>query len=259
MTHSFTPYPDINDLLTFLLEHIQAILGEQFVGMYLYGSLTTPDFDYDSSDIDYLVVTRDAIRGEKLDALIAMHRQIGKQDSKWATEIEASYIPLAAIRRHSPIPMEHPHIDRGGCTLLVEPHHMDWIIQRHVLLTRGIVIAGQPINTLIDPIAADELKQAVRDLLAFWWQPMIIDATTLEQNGAGYLPYAIMTMCRILYTLENGTVISKPQAAQWAIEWLDNDLAQLVKRAVENRNGTPLITIADVQRMIGYTVEQASV
>ena len=37
----------------------------------------------------------------------------------------------------------------------------------------------------------------------------------------GYQAYAILSMCRVLYTLEFGTVVSKPAAARWAQGTLD--------------------------------------
>ncbi len=38
-------YPEAKEVLDVLLEEVRSILGSQFVGMYLYGSLTSGDFD----------------------------------------------------------------------------------------------------------------------------------------------------------------------------------------------------------------------
>ena len=43
-----TPYPDVNSVLQHFLAQIQAILGDAFTGMYLYGSLAQGDFDHNS-------------------------------------------------------------------------------------------------------------------------------------------------------------------------------------------------------------------
>ena len=51
-----TLYPEVNIVLDVLVPEVQAILGDQFVGMYLYGSLAYGGFDVDS-DVDYVVVT----------------------------------------------------------------------------------------------------------------------------------------------------------------------------------------------------------
>jgi hypothetical protein len=35
-------------------------------------------------------------------------------------------------------------------------------------------------------------------------------------HSSEYQAYAIVTMCRVLYTLEHGTIVSKPVSARWA-------------------------------------------
>jgi hypothetical protein len=40
-----TPYPDVNEVLNLLPTEAQNVLDNQFVGMYLYGSLSSGDFD----------------------------------------------------------------------------------------------------------------------------------------------------------------------------------------------------------------------
>src|SRR5215210_4472239 len=49
--------PHIDALIRELLAGVQAALGEQFVGLYLHGSLANGDFAPGRSDIDFLVVT----------------------------------------------------------------------------------------------------------------------------------------------------------------------------------------------------------
>jgi len=44
---------------------------------------------------------------------------------------------------------------------------------------------------------------------------MLAEPFRLEHLGYRY--YAVQTMCRSLYTLESGTVVSKPVAARWAM------------------------------------------
>lgn len=51
-----TPYEDVNTLLGALLARIRSVLGINLVGVYLYGSLPSGDFDPDVSDIDLLAV-----------------------------------------------------------------------------------------------------------------------------------------------------------------------------------------------------------
>ena len=229
-----TPYPAVNALLDELLAGVRAILGEGFVGLYLFGSLTTGDFD-DASDVDFVVVTREDVRGEALAALAAFHARLAQRDSPWATQLEGNYIPAAALRRPDPNRMVHPHLDRGvGETL--HPESLEGrLAERHSLREHGLVIAGPPPHTFMDPLPAAELQAAVRADLRAWHAPMLADPWRLESRG--YQSYTVLTLCRMLYTLRTGQVTSKPAAARWAQAELGERWAPLIERALANRHG----------------------
>src|SRR5687767_10384547 len=97
-----TPYPEVDALLRRLLDEVRATLGPHFVGMYLYGSLAAGDFSPESSDIDFLVVTDDDLPAGLFESLRAMHARVAAGGSKWATELDGSYIPRRALRRRDP-------------------------------------------------------------------------------------------------------------------------------------------------------------
>ena len=74
-----TPHAEVNAVLRELLPGLHAILGDQFVGMYLTGSLAAGDFDR-NSDVDFAVVTEDEMGGELFSALDALHRRVAATD-----------------------------------------------------------------------------------------------------------------------------------------------------------------------------------
>lgn len=254
-----TPYPDVNALVEELLASVRAILGNHFVAMYLYGSLATGDFDT-SSDIDFVVVTDAELTDDLFAALQAMHAQIAAGDSHWAIDIEGTYIPLHALRRYDPANARYPHLEWGtGETLVIKQHDSDSLLQRHVLRERGLVLAGPPPQTLIDPVSADDLRGAMLDGLNEWWAPMLDDPSRFQSRG--YQSYTVLTMCRILYTLESGTIVSKPTAARWAQETLGERWRPLIERALEGRH-TPQLPaepedIAATMDLIRYTLERS--
>jgi predicted nucleotidyltransferase len=251
---ALTPYSDANTLISTFNTQIKAILNDKFIGMYLYGSLAVGDFDPNSSDIDFLVVTTEEVRGDLLAQLQAMHHEIYNSSmSNLVTEIEASYIPKDAIWTYDINNRHHAHIDRGYDQLQVWQHDMDWIIQRYSLRGYGIVLEGPPIQELIAPISRAELLQALWDLMEYWWIPMCDIPTSLEDEA--YRTYAIFTMCRILYTIEHGQIVSKVKAGQWALKTLDTQWQPLIQRALDHRSGTHLIPIQDVQDHIKFTAE----
>ena len=52
-----------------------------------------------------------------------------------------------------------------------------------------------------------------------------------QMNNRWYQPFAVVSYCRMLYTLHAGTVGSKPTTARWAKDALDNRWSGLIQRA----------------------------
>jgi Aminoglycoside adenylyltransferase, C-terminal domain len=50
-------------------------------------------------------------------------------------------------------------------------------------------------------------------------------------NHRGYQSYTVLSLCRILYTLHSGAVVSKPVAARWAQETWGERWRPLIARA----------------------------
>jgi len=223
-----TPYPEVNAVLHELLSGARAILGSRFVGLYLDGSLAFGDFDPDTSDLDFVVVTDEEVSTGAFADLAAMHESIARGVSKWTKEVEGSYISRRGLRDEWPT--AHPYIDRGATLAMVRPERGYWVIHRHVLREHGVVLVGPPAAMLIDPVPPDELRAGVRGILREWWMPMLLDGPLLQHNG--YRCYAVLTMCRMLYTLRHGTIVSKPVAARWAQQALDPRWTPLVQDAL---------------------------
>ena len=229
MGHS-TGYAEVDAVLVELVAGVRGTLGPQLVGVYLDGSLATRDFAEHSSDIDVLVVTEDVLADEVVAALGTMHARLAAGTSKWARELEVSYIPRRALRRFDPDNNCHPCIQRGSDQLVTEEHDRGWVIHRHVVRQHGVALAGPDPSTLIDPVGAGDLRDAVMSLLQGWWMP----APTCRRwlDNPFYRSYAVLTMCRMRYTLQYGVVVSKPLAARWAQAALDARWTPLIEAAL---------------------------
>jgi predicted nucleotidyltransferase len=113
-------------ILPELLEQIQAVLGQEFVGFYLHGSLALGDFDIASSDIDFAVVTENLLEPKTIAKLEAMHKNLLGSFPKMAAILEGAYIPSSMIRRHDIHAPAAPHVHGDAFYLAqLEPH---WIL-----------------------------------------------------------------------------------------------------------------------------------
>lgn len=259
-----TPYHGVNAMLRRLLDELRSALGPDFTGLYLYGSLSSGDFDPASSDIDFVVATARELPAPLVEKLAAMHERIAQSGLPWSRRLEGWYIPLAALRRFDPAQARHPTIgldwDFG-----YGRYRADWMIQLHIIRERGVVVWGSPPASLIDPITPDQLRAAaVENALGFWAAHVAkqgsddaVPGPELEWlRGREYQAFAILTMCRILYTLESGQVASKLVAAAWAKQALDPSWTALIERALDWRHDKRPDDMSDMLHFIRFTVER---
>jgi predicted nucleotidyltransferase len=204
-----TTYPDADRVLAQLVRQLQTVLGPALVGVYLYGSRVWGDFDPTVSDLDLLAVTTSDIDDAQFAALHTMHAGLAAQYPAWDNRIEVAYLSTRALDTYRTRPSRIAVISPG------EPFHFkpaghDWLINWYVVREYGRTLLGPAPTTLIAPITHQEFIQTVRDHAAVW--PTWIDNTYSRKAQA----YAILTLCRALYTVHHGTQPSKPQAATWA-------------------------------------------
>lgn len=205
---------DVRAILSLLLTSIRAVLGDQLIALYLYGSLSSGDFDAASSDIDFLAVTGGAIAEDDavFEQLREMHAQVAASGLPFATHLEGSYIPQGALRRYNPATAWHPTIGVDW-PFQVGFHDINWIIERAIVRERGVVLWGPPPETLIDFVSPQQLRAATCQQLTHVWQLRIRDASWLRPRN--YAAFTVLTLCRALYTIQQGAFCSKPMAAAW--------------------------------------------
>ena len=109
-----TSYPDINAVLHLLLTSVQATLGDHLIGMYLHGSLASGDFDPQRSDVDFVVVTADALPSALIPTLAALHTRRIDSGLSWATKLEGTYLPQQALRRYTPSDALYPSLNEAS-------------------------------------------------------------------------------------------------------------------------------------------------
>jgi len=248
-----TPHPEVNDVLRQLLSSVRAVLGDHFLGLYLYGSLATGDFDPSRSDIDFVVATDGELPAEVVSALEEMHARLAAGGSKWAAKLEGSYIPQQSLGRYDPADPPRPQLNEGRFYL--GRHESDWVIQRHVLREHGVAVAGPAVSAFIDLVGPDDLRGAVPGILHEWWEPMLSDPAWLRRGE--HQAYAVLTMCRALYTLRHGTITSKSASARWAQEVLGGRRAELVERALNWRPENSRDELDETLDLIRHTIELA--
>lgn len=225
--------PGVDALLQQLCAGIHAILGDRLVGIYLYGSLVTGDFDPTVSDVDLVAVVTSELTAAEFAQLDRLHTAAAVAQPAWHDRIEIAYLSTAALRTFRTVTSPIAVISPG------EPFHIkdagaDWLINWWVVRGQGVARYGPPPAAVIDPIGDEEFLAAVRTQIAEW-QEWVYHMPRRKSQA-----YTILTMCRALYACAEGRQVSKQQAAAWAMvqypTWtplIQNALAWRVAEEVE--------------------------
>ncbi len=83
-------------------------------------------------------------------------------------------------------------------------------------------------------MAAARLREEVLAEIPEWveWGPAPTKAGGMSRWKQ---PYLVLSLCRMLHTLDSGTVMSKRAAGEWALDALDAEWADLIRRALADR------------------------
>ena len=251
---AWTPYADIDALLSNLLGRMQRVLGDKLTGLYLYGSLVTGDFDHAISDIDLLAVLKSGLNAREFDGLLQMHDGFAAENPFWHGRIEVAYLPSAALKTFRSQVSKIAVISPG------EPFHTkdaarEWLMNWWMVREHGVTLFGPLPGTLIDPISREEFLQNVREHTVLWGE-------WIEENRA--LPpqsYVIITACRALYAISHGEQASKKRAARWAQarypQWAGLIGDALSWRAGAGHEGVdPETTYPETLRFVHFAIDQ---
>jgi len=242
----------IDDLLQQLLLQIKDTIPDQFVGMYIGGSLANECFDQNTSDIDCYVITKDFLSENSIRKIEQMHNSFYSIVHPYAKKIEISYIPKKHLLNFDP-KNERPYFNEGNFYLA--RYGSNFIIELHLLREKGVHIVGPDIKSFIQKISPKYLRVAIQKNLCEYWEPVLQDREKLSRSD--YQVFAIFTMCRTLYSLETGDITSKIEAANWAISKIDSKWRSLIEQAVTWQPNQKFSQLEATQQFVQYVINKS--
>ena len=238
----------VSRLLDDLAARLPGLLGSNLIGIYLYGSLTQAAFDPKRSDIDCIVVTeRDLSEAQfrRLGAWLAL----ATKSNPWAARLQISF-----LIRNEVLTMNSRSCLYQFGRLRRSRSDGNPIIWMNVLQS-GEILYGPGPASFVPPISFEILFQALERELGYLREEISEKPHSEWRDVAVYRAYAVLTLCRILYSFDNGTVVSKQRAAKWAIKHLTDEWSPLIRQALESDAGKRLarISLSGIRRFIDFT------
>lgn len=247
-----TKNKEIDELLQQLLLQIQSILIKEFIGMYIGGSIANNSFHCETSDIDCYIITKNKLSKNLSQKIEAMHKKFYSSKLKYVKKIEVSYIPQKDLLNFDPSDMR-PYFNEGHYYLA--QYGNNFLIELYVLREKGIAIVGPEIKCLIKEISIQNLKLAIQKNLQEYWKITLNDHSKFIRSD--YQVFAILTMCRTLYSLETSSITSKIKAAQWAMQKLDAKWEGLIEQALTWVPSQEINKFEETQRFVKYVLNKS--
>jgi hypothetical protein len=256
---TLTSYDDINSVLEQLSLGLKKILDGQLVGLYLTGSLSYGDFNYGSSDIDFLAVLNKKLSKDQLDYIKDMHAQIGNNIPYWAKRLEGSYITQEFLKRKQTPTEARPYVNAGKVNVF--PFGNEWIINLNTLHDYSVAIIGPDPKIIFPKVTSGELKEASIKDLVDEWLPKISDPNAFnnpDYESAHLKVYAVLTMCRILHRCKNNSFATKKSASDW-VKKNYSQWKNLVEKAENWQHGKGYVSDEKVKDFIQFTCSEVGV
>jgi hypothetical protein len=131
----------------------------------------------------------------------------------------------------------------------------NYLIELFVLREKVLSIAGPDIKCLIKEISTQSLKAAIQKNLHEYWESNLIDFSKFKRSD--YQVFAILTMCRTLYSLETGKITSKIEAAKWAMQRLNTNWKNLIELAIAWEPSQEINKLEETQNFIRYVLNRS--
>jgi predicted nucleotidyltransferase len=241
--------PDLPAPVVLALRALVAILrqlfGNELTGVYLYGSLTQNAFSARRSDIDVLVVVqRSPTRRQFRHLSQLLERAVA--DDKWFRRIQMQVLIRDRLLRpdRRGALFQFGVLKRSGS----DGNPLIWIN----VLDSGVTVAGVRADSILPPITETMVRAAlVREIE--YLRAEVTNRASPWRDKRFYRAYAVLTVCRILYTLNMGAVVSKPRAAGWALRELPWRWHGLIRAAqASDRGRVARLPLPRITRFAAY-------
>jgi hypothetical protein len=241
----------VSALLQALTAQLPIILGRNLVGIYLYGSLTQASFDSKRSDVDCIVVTERDVSNAQFERLGAWLSRLA-ESNRWAARLQVTFLIKREVLKMNSKACHHQFgvLKRGGS----DGNPIIWMN----ILQSGVVLYGARPESFVPAITHEILSEALQRELGYLREEIIEKPESEWRDVASYRAYAVLTVCRILYSFAKGTVVSKPRAARWAIKHLPAEWRELIlqARATDAAAQSSKISLTRIEQFINFAGTQ---
>jgi len=233
-------------LLQTISDQYSKILGNNLIGIYIHGSIAFRCFNWDESDIDFIIVVKNELSQQmKLDLLVVLEELRNQAPIKG---FEMSVVQLKFCKHFEyPTPYElHFSKDflnqylENPLALCTGDTKTDCDLAAHftVIKHTGIVLCGQPISMVFGDIPKKDYIDSIRS-----------DIQNAKQDVLNNPVYVVLNLCRVYAYLRDNLILSKEQGGHWGLRNLPNQYAIIIAESIHNYSYSKPFNLDDESRV----------
>ncbi len=227
---------EVTSLLAKLPDALTHLLGTNLVGLYVYGSVLETTFDPARSDVDCIAVTERAMTDVECRQFDDWLTDAAAADP-WVRRLQLSFLIKKTVLAEDSRAclFQFGNFKRSGS----DGNPIIWID----FFQRGRTLCGAAPQSFLPTITPEMFRQALVRENGYLREELSLKPDSEWRDDLPYRVYAVLTLCRILYSVRTGTVATKAEAARWALDHVPTNWHDLIHRALEKDESAGLESI----------------
>ncbi|MCM0650308.1 DUF4111 domain-containing protein [Clostridium swellfunianum] len=218
-------------ILNIIAEKYKQILGNNLIGIYVHGSIAFNCFNWNKSDIDFLVVVNEKLTQETKISLLEVLEQLRSQSPPKGLEMSVVLKEYCTTFIY-PTPYEL-HFSKAWLERYLENPVLlcddnfktDKDLAAHFTIIRdvGITLCGMPIKEVIGDVPKEYYIDSIK---------MDIKNAKIEivENPV----YITLNLCRVVAYIRDNLIVSKEQGGNWGLSNLPIEHSDIINQALNS-------------------------
>lgn len=222
---------DYQPLLQEIVERYTDILSDNLIGIYCHGSIVFGCFNWDKSDIDFIVVVNHELSQKTKLELLEVLETLRKQAPPKGFEMSVVLRKYCSNFEY-PTPYEL-HFSNGCLKCYLEnalilcgnDFKTDYDLAAHFTVIKqiGIALCGLPIADVFGNIPKENYINSIQ-----------LDIQEAKTDISDNPVYVILNLCRVLAFIKDNVILSKEQGGQWGLLHLPKQYYEIVNCALSS-------------------------
>ena len=232
-------------------------MPNQLEGLYLHGSIVLDAYINDSSDIDFVAITKNRLKEKEIRVLSEIHKVIASRfDKPQMDGLFMVWEDLGKIRPDNNV--TYPYYNGGKIGFNTHFNPVTWWL----LKTRGISILGPDITEKPLNIDSQRLTSFVQANMNSYWADrvqniensfeQVVELSTKDLDEE--VEWTVLGLLRQYYTLKELDVISKVGAGEYGLLRLPVEWHNIINEALNVRRGIKVKIFNSEEERINLTL-----